>query len=617
VVSAEYSNKGGWTPTGLPFVSPSGWKDGHVNTEQTPVALRAQLGGPRMVTAPMWAINSCLGTGALVANVTGFGDTRDVRDVLLACALGGLLAGILSYLFHVATRGQRINGAVNLRTSLAFFSSVSAVFFASAALMCAYLDVPILESRAWQVPFQITLATFWGAFAVVILDIRDRAVASEQAAIDHLAQLERVRRAQNGLLSDIDESIRDSVNQQLQVGVEALKRHEEQVRTRGADVSSGDISRALRTISDNSVRPLSHQMAMSAASRSLKPSWFRLWRHAMDTAPLQTGSMVAILAFSLTPNEIQTFGFIRGGFAMATGLSMFAFVCVVANKLAKRFPEHHFALMMGAFTLLQVNTVISLAIRDVWRDGYLTVPQIGLHIVFSAVIVSITSTFPLWRKSRVEASDYFSRAIQQEELEAALRSSQIALATNAVARVLHGEVQSQLLSSALSIERLDPVADADQLLNTLVSARALLKAPFDASQLDDSSHGEVSVSTEVQRKANLWKGIVQVSLSLDEKVDQICGEVALNAGRVVEEAITNSVRHGRAKKVDITVEPGGYGLNILIHDNGQYHSTETINSHAKGMGTALFEAVSDGAWSMSQVDSGTVLAVTIADGRKK
>lgn len=580
------------------------------------VSLREHLGGRRMVTAPMWAINSCIGVGALTANVVGFGDAKDVIGVFVASSLGAAAAGLVSYVFHLLTRLRRGVGVVDLSVSLSFFVLVSATFFVSAAVMCALLDVPVVQSRAWQVPLQVILGTFWGALAVLILDIRDRAISTEQDAIDHLAQLERVRRAQAGLLSDIDESIRSEVGRQLSSDLKVLAKFEDQVRAQSADVSSGELSQALRTISDNSVRPLSHRMALSAVENSLKPSWVRLWRHAMNTAPLQTGSMVVFLAIALVPNQIQEFGFSRGGGVMALGLGTLAVICFVANRLMAKFPQQHFALMVGAFVFLQLNTVVSLAVREEWQTGYFTVSQVSLHVLFSALFVSVITTFPLWRTSRVSASDYFSNAIQQEQIEVALRSSQISLAAASAAQVLHGEVQSRLLSSALAIERLDPIADSDQLLGMLVDARSLLVAPLEKGSTP-GTQSQISVTSEVSRKAKLWKGIVQVSLHFDEAIDDVDVGIAHDAGRVVEEALANSVRHGKAKSVDITVNRGSHGLNIVVCDNGEKRSSDNGEVNTRGMGTALFEAVSDGAWSMSQTSAGTVLSVPIAAGSNK
>ena len=577
-----------------------------------PVSLREHLGGRLMITTRMWVVNCCIGIAALTSNVAGFGDVADVLSVVAACCVGGVAAGLVSYVFHRATRVQRATEAVALEVSLSFFTLVSTSFFVPVAVMCVLLDVPVVESRAWQVPLQIVLGACWGALAVLVLDIRDRAMTSEQDAIDQLAQLEQVRRAQAGLLSDIDESIRIEVGQQLSSDMEVLALHEDQMRTGSKDISSREISQVLRTISDNSVRPLSHRMALSAAGKPLKPSWARLWRHAMETAPLQPASMAAILAVALVPNQIQEFGFLRGASTMVLGLGLLVLICSITNRLMEKYPQRHFALMITAFVALQFNTLVSLIIRDRWQSGYLSLSQIVLHVLFSALIVSVTTTFPLWRTSRVAASEYFSKAIQQEQIEVAMRNSQISLAAASAAQVLHGEVQSRLLASALAIERLDAEADSNELLAMLVDTRLLLAAPFqeDAAVV----HGEISLKAEVKRKASLWQGIVQVSLAFDGAIDDLGNSIAHDAGRVVEEAIANSVRHGKAKKVDVTVYRGSHGINISVSDDGVRHVSTGSDDVRRGMGTTLFEAVSGGAWTMSRRDGGTVLTVPMTVG---
>ena len=131
------------------------------------------------------------------------------------------------------------------------------------------------------------------------------------------------------------------------------------------------------------------------------------------------------------------------------------------------------------------------------------------------------------------------------------------------------------------------------------------------------SVSSISVTSEISRKASLWKGIVQISLHFDETIDDVRSHIAHDAGRVVEEAIANSVRHGKAKRVDITVNRGAEGLNIVVSDNGEKRPSGSGEMATRGMGTALFEAVSEGAWSMSHMGSGTVLSVPIAVGSSK
>ena len=108
-----------------------------------------------MITTRMWVVNCCIGIAALTSNVAGFGDVADVLSVFAACCVGGVAAGLVSYVFHRATRVQRVTEAVALEVSLSFFALVSTSFFVSVAVMCVLLDVPVVESRAWQVPLQL------------------------------------------------------------------------------------------------------------------------------------------------------------------------------------------------------------------------------------------------------------------------------------------------------------------------------------------------------------------------------------------------------------------------------------------------------------------------------
>jgi hypothetical protein len=71
-------------------------------------------------------------------------------------------------------------------------------------------------------------------------------------------------------------------------------------------------------------------------------------------------------------------------------------------------------------------------------------------------------------------------------------------------------------------------------------------------------------------------------------------------GEVIEELISNSIRHGKAKKIDLRVNrSNGKDVEIVAIDNAVIPPPQTQVEF--GLGTRIFNLVSDGRWSITRV----------------
>ena len=78
-------------------------------------------------------------------------------------------------------------------------------------------------------------------------------------------------------------------------------------------------------------------------------------------------------------------------------------------------------------------------------------------------------------------------------------------------------------------------------------------------------------------------------------------------GRIVEEGISNAIRHGKATRIDIVVSTRPDGTcDVAITDNG----TGPLGGKP-GVGSALLHQSSAGAWSLIALDRGSRLVVAV------
>ena len=73
-------------------------------------------------------------------------------------------------------------------------------------------------------------------------------------------------------------------------------------------------------------------------------------------------------------------------------------------------------------------------------------------------------------------------------------------------------------------------------------------------------------------------------------------------GRVVEEGLTNAIRHGQATVIRVSVGVEAAGVAVVVADDGVGPGAVTA-----GLGSALLDQATGGAWSLDRVGEWTEL----------
>jgi signal transduction histidine kinase len=93
-----------------------------------------------------------------------------------------------------------------------------------------------------------------------------------------------------------------------------------------------------------------------------------------------------------------------------------------------------------------------------------------------------------------------------------------------------------------------------------------------------------------------WRGLVDVAIEIQDT--SVPTSVHAHVEKVTEEAITNSVRHGRARTVHVTVRPEAGTTVVLIDDDGAGPAGGT-----PGLGATLLTRLSNGQWELDRSDA--------------
>ena len=171
---------------------------------------------------------------------------------------------------------------------------------------------------------------------------------------------------------------------------------------------------------------------------------------------------------------------------------------------------------------------------------------------------------------------------------------------------IHGKILTRLAATALKLETASQAGDTQTFNAAIDSLISLLKNPdakFDQEVTD--------LETEVNSRLDPWLGLLEIELHIDQELMSVRNERVREVGEVIEELISNSMRHGKAQKVDLRViKSGDKDIQIIATDDAAIAPPEYQGRF--GLGTRIFNLASDGRWSITRVESGTEFKLTMA-----
>ena len=171
---------------------------------------------------------------------------------------------------------------------------------------------------------------------------------------------------------------------------------------------------------------------------------------------------------------------------------------------------------------------------------------------------------------------------------------------------IHGKILTRLAASALKLETASQSGDSKTFNQTLDSLLSLLENP-DAG----FEHGSIDLKSEVTSRLDPWIGLLDVDLHIDEELESISGPRVSELGEVIEELVSNSMRHGKSQKIQLRVtKEGDKEIKIVAVDDALIPPPEQQIRY--GLGTRIFNLASNGRWGMKRVESSTVFTLVMA-----
>jgi len=253
---------------------------------------------------------------------------------------------------------------------------------------------------------------------------------------------------------------------------------------------------------------------------------------------------------------------------------------------------------------LVFNLVGQLIIQDTETRFSFIFTALALPFIYFLAIEALQVLRPralsLIRNDELKASDSLQKKVTKivsEELSQNL-SHQWAV-------FIHGKILTRLAATSLKLDTAAQDDDTHSYQETIESLFTLLGKP------DIDFQGQsTDLQTEITSRLDPWIGLLTINLQIDPELGSARTQRVREVGEVIEELISNSIRHGKAKEINLQVtRQDSNDLEIIAIDNAIIAPPETVQSF--GLGTRIFNLASDGRWSLTRTGSSTEFRLTM------
>ena len=354
------------------------------------------------------------------------------------------------------------------------------------------------------------------------------------------------------------------------------------------------------------IRPLSHSEWREGELVWLKAGFFRIIATTLRQRQLPfLGIIVLTIPYSVL-GQVYRFGVLR---TITTQVIWFGLMLLIRHILTLNIPPRNgsylaqnLSLIAGAFLCA---TPIVFIIHNSWPGNVLS-PQDLIQLQLArtlsfAILCVVTAMCIALISEEKSAFRIISEQIKEKNPQDILEQGIKSKAEINYAQYLHAEVQSQLLAckllllkSAESDFTLFPPDVTKQILERLEK----IKQPYAPVE-------SKLPSIRIQELSASWKGLANITFSLVPEIEDPSAPHDVIA-QLIEEAIINSIRHGKAQNVHITATTYESLFAFEIRDDG----ASDFYGKGSGLGTILFKTFSKD-WSISRDHNQTVVRFSI------
>ena len=334
-----------------------------------------------------------------------------------------------------------------------------------------------------------------------------------------------------------------------------------------------------------------------------------LYASSVRIAPLLKITYALVLIALVAPPYIYFYSFREVLISLPIlVLFLFIFVHLITKSQSRNTPNSLLVSSILIYATGLLPFLVNLLGQAIYHD-----PQTRFPILVTGLVLPLTyylsmevlqvlrpQALSLIRNDELEASSTLQRNIDQ--IVSAEFSQNL---SHRWAIFIHGKILTRLAATSLKLETASKQGDLQTFKQTTDSLLALLSSPD-----SEFEHEIMDLNRELATRLDPWMGLLDINLHIDQDLKSITNARVRDVGEVIEELISNSVRHGKAKKMELGLTSLDQKvLTIIAIDNATTSPPEFL--FRSGLGTRIFNLASDGRWSITRNGSSTEFRLTM------
>ena len=520
----------------------------------------------------------------------------------VVCLVGIAVYGLLLLIFDRWTPYRdRCTTPIPLPTLVIGTVVIGTVIALSLGLSAEWMGLESAQTLPLRIAGLVLIGSGFGWGLTLLLDEIDRSRQARTRLIERQVSAELASLQQTLLIEELRHELQGEVDARLREAQEDLARRLHELTVTPEGVASTDTSLALRTLAEETVRPLSTQLWSTAARQYPRIKWSRVLVNTIRHEPLRPVLLAVVHVLGTALQTINRFGTTSGLLMLAMTVLTIFIVCLPANALMRRYPAWHGRIFVVAVVILEAQIVPSVLWRESLVPGSGTVAWAITQVVAGVLIILLTSGFGSWQQQRRATQRMYLQDLDQELVITLARSRAVAELARELSRTLHGTVQSKIVACAMVSEQAIESGNVEQLKDALEQAQRVLVSSREQEK------APVGAVAEVRRKVALWDELCAIDVQIDAGIDHSTGS-GERVGRVVEEGLANAIRHGGATAISVTLKSVDGGIRIVIDDDGGGPPATPV----PGLGSTVLDQATGGRWSLTALPRGARLEAIVS-----
>lgn len=426
---------------------------------------------------------------------------------------------------------------------------------------------------------------------------REHFAFTREELIREAVQIESLTRQNNNFTSDLSLISETDPDSNLGKQIKDLLQGLAQLKKIPIESQWELISAGLKKIINENIRPISRELWQEKQRDYPALTYRDLIKLALEQFDFPMWFVIGANVFGTTGQFLrhsqgQSLGITLTWTSLSIALPYLFFRFLVKRKVLNGF---------WSFSLLLICS-ISLETIRLLLDATSSVSNLIIYFnscifgIFLAATLLTSGVIQCAMQSQSQVLSRLSELVDQDRINLISSEIETESKNRKVAKFLHGHLQTRLMSMALALELAGKDADFEKVQKTIQEIELELDIPLSRISPPQAN----SCAEIIDRISQAWQGIVQIDHLIISSSEWAKSDLLTNISTILEEAVTNAVRHGQATRVFIEIKRfNDLELSIEVTDNG--NGTKTSYS---GLGTGLITSICGNKWSISNLENG-------------